>query len=93
MEYASNIAEMIVKYRGSSPEVKISALRELHEVTKEQLFLDEANAYLDRMDMCPNCFRELLVRECKEPRGEYFGFPSYEYVKIRYCPNCGWEEE
>jgi len=93
VEYASDIAEMIIKYRGSSPEVKVLSLRELYEVTKVQTFLDEANAYWSKMDMCPKCFKNLLISENKEYRGEYLGFPSYEYTKVRYCPNCGWREE
>lgn len=40
-------------------------------------------------NICPKCACELSINLWKEPRGEYFGFSSYEIMSEFQCECCG----
>ena len=41
---------------------------------------------------CHTKLKHVMVEEIEEPRGECFGFNSYETIINLYCPECGSED-
>ena len=92
MEFTHEIITAIKECRSFSGYDKIDMLRELSTITKNEYFEIAANEIIERMDICPKCFADVLFKQKSEIIGEYHGSPAREYSYEKVCPKCGWKE-
>lgn len=93
MEFTSEIITAIKESREFTGYDKIDMLRELAITTKDKWFDIAADEIIERMDICPKCFADILFKPRSEIIGEYHGSPAREYSYEKICPKCGWKED
>lgn len=93
MRYISDIIDAVSETPDLSYIDKIEALKELSAVTKEAAFSEDADSIVDRMNICPVCYKPVFIRSHREVLGEYHGSPAVKYEYRKHCPHCGWKEE
>lgn len=92
MRYVSDIIDAVSETPDLSYIDKIEALKELSAITKEAAFSEAADSIVDRMNICPVCYKPVFIRSHGRSLENTMDLGrKIEYRK--HCPHCGWKEE
>lgn len=72
---------------------KVDCLKDLFYTTTDIDFKIAADEVVEKMEICPECYSNVITRLQSDFLGESDGYPIYSYLYKRFCPQCGWRED